>query len=236
MKKQFISESEFLNEVEDFKKSFKEKYDQNAMIDFDKTIIRGHVSSVGIFFEDEFTIFLNKIFNARRKNSDKYKFYNDFSMNGYRPDLLIEKNGEIVALIEFKANLGYCREKAKTLHKKIDKICKESQKEISFTRFPKYIKNAEKLFTEQIKEKMKKNEENKKSITIKFNKEIGSNVKKALIVLTKDNSGKKDNLDNYKEVFKNEFYTLFSGWYYDLKNEENEIKRLYKFLEEIYNI
>ena len=71
-------------------------------------IIRGHSRSISTDVEDMIALFISKEFD------NKVKIFIDPSITirskTYRPDLLVIRNDEVIALVEIKANLGWCRD------------------------------------------------------------------------------------------------------------------------------
>ena len=78
-------------------------------------IIRGQSRSISSDIEDELSMFISNVL------SNKYIFYiNSYiriENKGYRPDLLIIDNNKVIAMIEIKANMGYCRDARDVMNK-----------------------------------------------------------------------------------------------------------------------
>ncbi len=153
-------------------------------------IYRGHLRSISTDIEDGIALFISNIM------PEGYKVFLDPSIHvdgaNNRPDLLVvnDKN-ETVAMIEVKANMGYCRN-AKDV---IDNIVRNDEK---FSKLGS-------LYCEFSRET---------SQTISY----GDNVKLFLIALTDKNCSDKHHKANkdYAAKTKVHQYNLFSGWYGNL--------------------
>lgn len=171
-----------------------------------KNISRGCYRSMSSDIEDSIALFLSKLL------PDTYYFLLDTSIcvNGKinRPDLLIlNEKKQVIAMIEIKAHMGWCRSNAEIL-KVLEKI---------------------KLYNDKFKEA----HELEYSIKVNSDKQkatYSENVKLFLIAFTGDNCPDK-NHNNHKELAKEKcikHYILFSGWYNELK-----CKDIYEFIKDI---
>ena len=100
-------------------------------------IYRGHSRSISTDIEDAIAIFISDILHE-----DKYKILSDPSIyinhKKHRPDILVvDKNNEVILLIEIKAQMGYCRDASPVLNDMIknnDMFKKEIQLECEFSK------------------------------------------------------------------------------------------------------
>lgn len=162
-------------------------------------IYKGHLCTMSSDVEDQIAIFLSKIL------PDGYKFFIDpqISVNkkNHRPDLLIiNRNNDVVAMIEIKAQMGYCR----NANWVIDKII-EYDEEFKDLKLNCNLKVEEEPYNYQIVN-------------------YGNNVKLFLISFSDWNCSAENHKNNkeyakYRNVF---YYTLFSGWYNCLENIDIE--------------
>jgi len=162
-------------------------------------IYKGHLRTMSFDVEDQITIFLSKIL------PNGYKFFIDpqISVNkkNHRPDMLIiNKDNNVVAMLEIKAQMGYCRNASWV----IDKIIEYDNK----------FKNS------QLNCNLKVEEEPYNYQAVNY----GSNVKLFLISFSDWNCSAANHKNNIeyaksKNVF---YYTLFSGWYNSLENIDIE--------------
>ena len=149
-------------------------------------IYRGHLRSLSTEIEDGIALFVSIIL-------PKCKIFLDPSIHidrkNNRPDLLVvNENNEVVAMIEIKSNMGWCRN-AKGV---IDGIINNDNK----------LSNAKSLYCEFSRE-------SSQIVT------YGNNVKLFLIALTDGNCSAKNHVNNkaYAATTKVKQYNLFSGWY-----------------------
>lgn len=82
-------------------------------------IYRGHSRSISTDIEDHISIFISSLL------SSNFKLLIDPSIHtnnrGRRPDLLIaNENDEVLAMVEMKANMGYCIDVRSVLNEMID--------------------------------------------------------------------------------------------------------------------
>lgn len=190
--------------IDSLKQHIAKKYIQNTK-KIKTNIYRGNSRSLSSDVEEEIAIFCKTIMPK------KYKYYIDVSIHeggkNHKPDLLIvNTNGEVVAMIEIKANMGYCRNAGAVIDK---------------------LHNNDKVFKEKNELLFKIHDGNKANV------KYGNNVKLFLIALTRENcdknSHKKNRLNASKASIK--YFTLFDGWYDNLSNNEiinfaNELQKL----------
>ena len=242
-----IKEKDLEEKIKDLKNKIEEFYKDKAKIDFSSNVLRGHVWPVAYEFEDRFTNILSEIF----KDKD-YCFYTDFSLEKRRPDIIITKKNKVVAMIELKANLGWCRDWD---YNKDEKTLKDEIKEklellkgnenstsiINCTRKVKDLYENRDLIKDEIQKEeiIEKYNKGTRDHTIKREIENNKNLKFALIALTSDNipTNKLEKFEGkFKSTFKGnegKFICLFNGWYNDLKKNEGQIKLLLEFINSI---
>ena len=165
-------------------------------------IYRGHSRSISTDIEDAIAIFISDILRE-----DKYKILSDPSIyinhKKHRPDILVvDKNNEVILLIEIKAQMGYCRDASPVLNDMIknnDMFKKEIQLECEFSK--------------------------KEAITVLY-----KNPKLLLVALTDGNCSKEKHIKNkdYTKSINIYQFNLFSGWYDNLSN--CEISDFYDFI------
>ena len=165
-------------------------------------IYRGHSRSISTDIEDAIAIFISDILHE-----DKYKILSDPSIyinhKKHRPDILVvDKNNEVILLIEIKAQMGYCRDASPVLNDMIknnDMLKKEIQLECEFSK--------------------------KEAITVLY-----KNPKLLLVALTDGNCSKEKHIKNkdYAKSINIYQFNLFSGWYDNLSN--CEISDFYDFI------
>lgn len=153
-------------------------------------IFRGHLRSISTDIEDGIALFISKII------PDNYKVFLDPSIHvdktNNRPDLLvIDDKNEAVAMIEIKANMGWCRDATNVLNDIVNN-------------HKKFI-NAKTLQCEFSRETTQ---------DIKYS----SNTKLYLISLTDGNCNAEKHNKNkiYAASVGVKQYNLFSGWYGNL--------------------
>jgi hypothetical protein len=168
-------------------------------------IYRGHSRSISTDIEDLITIFIS---NVLPKN---YKFLLDASIHvdgkNNRPDLLIaNENNEVIAMIELKSNMGYCRDATSV----INEITENHNKFFNATNLIcKFSDDEQQLVT------------------------YNQDVELFLISLTSDNCST-DNHQNNKAFATSKgvnYFNLFSGWYGGLLDKD-----VYAFLSTLDNI
>lgn len=194
---------ELNNAIDKLKKYISEVY-QNTGSKIGTNIYRGHLRSISTDIEDGIAIFISDILPK------DYKIFLDSSVHvdgkKNRPDLLvIDGNNNVKAMVEIKANMGWCRDASVV----IDDI----------------ILNDSKFKTIRVLNCEFSRESNQ---VIFYNE----NVKLFLISLTDKNCSMKNHEANKLyasnlDVFQ---FNLFSGWYESLSNCEieefgNEITR-----------
>ena len=167
-------------------------------------IFRGHLRSISADAEDGIACFISDIL------PQEYKLILDPSIHindtNNRPDLLVvNEKKSVVAMIEIKSNMGYCRNATEVIDKIVsnnEKFANEKTLECEFSNFP--------------------------SMQVSY----GENVKLFLIALTSDNCSQKSHDKNKAYADKNNvlYMNLFSGWYYDLLDQDiqNFISELQK--------
>lgn len=170
-------------------------------------IKRGHMRSISTDVENIVAMFISKIlgkgFNIYIDPTISIKSKEDEKKRAHRPDILIIKNGHVIALIELKTNMGFCR-KVKEIEDVIDKITKMDEifsvKENIECMFSKYDDDGNAAAEKEKDE-------------VDYKKE---NVKKFLIALTSSN-GPKNEISfknrNYAKEKNVKHYILFDGWY-----------------------
>ena len=168
-------------------------------------IYRGHSRSISTDIEDSVALLLSELL------PESYSFMLDPSIyvdgKNNRPDLLVlnEKN-EVIAMIEIKANMGWCRNASSVLN------------DIVFN--DKQFKEANKLWCE---------------ISNGDNREItyGEGVELFLVSLTDGNCAESRHKTNreFAESIGVKHYLLFSGWYGDLRERDVE-----QFADEILSL
>ncbi len=157
-------------------------------------IYRGHLRSISTDIEDGIAIFVAGIL------PDSYKILIDASIHvdgkNNRPDLLIvDGENRVKALVEIKANMGWCRNASRV----IDHIISNDAK---------FIKQ------KNLSCEFSKDDE----LDITYHE----GVKRFLIALTNENCTAKDHQANQAYASANgvSYYCLFSGWYNSLSNFE----------------
>lgn len=157
-------------------------------------IIRGHSRSISTDVEDMIALFISKIYN------NKVKIFIDPSVTinkqTYRPDVLVIRNGKVIALVEIKANMGWCRDASSVINEELVKRQKTFSKE----------KQIECKFSIT-----------KTSETVLYD----DNVKSYLIALTSENGGKLEAENKaYAKKQGVNHYILFDGWYDNLQDRD----------------
>ena len=93
--------------VEELKNGIRDIWEKTRN-NIEANIIRGHSRSISTDVEDMIALFISKEFD------NKVKIFIDpsitISSKTYRPDLLVIRNGKVIALVEIKANMGWCRD------------------------------------------------------------------------------------------------------------------------------
>lgn len=188
--------------INKLKEEIKNKYDETKNAVGEK-IFRGHSRCISTDIEDAIARFISKILS-------EYKIFLDLSISIegtiYRPDLLvINQKDEVVAFMEIKARMGYCRDATKVLNKMLDYdeifgskknlTCKFSDKKTK-DKTVMYPKNKVKLFFVSLSSNNCNNHDHIK------NNEYARNTNKHKLV---------------------SYFTLFKGIYDDLKNVDKEL-------------
>lgn len=195
--------------INELKKEIKNKYDKTRKA-VGKKIFRGHSRCISTDIEDAIARFISKILS-------EYKIFLDpsISIKGtiYRPDLLvINQKNEVVAFMEIKARMGYCRDATEALNKMInyDNVFKNNDLTCKFSYGSSPVK-------------------------VKYDK----NVKLFFVSLSSNNCSNHINNNTYARN-KNKhklvsYFTLFKGVYDDLKNVDEDLNDISidKFYKEI---
>ena len=165
-------------------------------------IYRGHSRSISTDIEDNITLFISNVL------PDNFKFLVDSSVRlvgrSKRPDLLITNQlNEVVAMIEVKSNMGYCRDASGV----IDSIIENDNSFRDLNKFTckfSFDENQEVTYSE--------------------------NVKLFLISLTDGNCSQNNHINNkeYSRMNGVGYFCLFNGWYGDLSDHE-----IIEFAEEL---
>lgn len=179
----------------------KKAYEDSIVLE-EECIYRGHAPSLSCMVENTICYYVKDLLG------DGYTYYIDPTIskentkNGkcVRPDILVVKNNIIQYVIEVKANSGWARRINEEYLKKLIsdfEMFKEKNKEI------------------KVEYKTFKTNDDKKFELIKTN----SKVKYLYVVLTSRNNSDKNHENNYKLLKANgiKYFTLFSGWYTNLK-------------------
>ena len=183
------------NIINELKKSINQVLlDTKKVLNFN--ITRGHTRSISSDIEDHTAIFISKILKQ------KFNLYLDPSIKTedktHRPDLLIVNEAqEVVAMIELKANMGYCRDASEVIDKMLQ---------------------VDKLFSNEKELVCKFSGTNDERKVVKYSK----NVKLFLISFTEDNCSLKNHAKNKKYANANNIshFNLFSGWYDNLVEKD----------------
>ncbi|MDY0214019.1 MAG: hypothetical protein RBS24_00610 [Bacilli bacterium] len=153
-------------------------------------VFRGHSRSISTDIEDLITLFIAKVL------PENYKFLLDASIhvNGKnnRPDLLIaNQNNEVIAMIELKSNMGYCRDATNT----INEIIENHNKFLNFNDLTCKFSDDDQQ-------------------TVSYNQ----NVELFLVSLTSNNCSTENHQNNkiYAASKGVHYFNLFSGWYGEL--------------------
>lgn len=185
-----------MNLVDDLKEGIKNIWEETRN-NIKTNIIRGHSRSISTDVENQIALFISEVLG----NTVKIFIDPSITIKGktYRPDLLVVRGSDVIALVEIKANMGWCRNASSVIDEELvkrhevfsgnDIVCKFSITETS-----------EKVF-------------------------YGESVNLYLIALTSANGGKlEDNNNNkaYAEKYGVKHYILFDGWYDKLKTRDIE--------------
>ena len=190
--------------VEELKNGIRDIWEKTRN-NIETNIIRGHSRSISTDVEDMIALFISKEFD------NKVKIFIDpsitISSKTYRPDVLVIRNGKVIALVEIKANMGWCRDASSVIdeelviRQKVFSTAGQIECKFSIT---------------------------KTSETISYD----DNVKLYLIALTSENGGKLEAENKaYAKKHGVNHYILFDGWYDNL--EPREIDDFIKDLETI---
>ena len=195
-----------MNLVDDLKERIKNIWKETRN-NIEDNIIRGHSRSISTDVEDQIAWFIYKVLY------DKVKIFIDPSITidgqTYRPDLLVVRDKKVIALVEIKANMGWCRNASSVIEKELEErhsvFSKKEEIECKFS------------ITETSK-------------IVNYDK----SVKLYLIALTSANGGKlEDNNNNkaYAERHGVKHYILFDGWY-----DKLETRDIDDFINDLQNI
>ena len=197
-----ITTQTYHTEIDELKEYVKQAYDSTAK-KISNQIYRGHLRSISTDIEDGIALFVSKLL-------PKHKILLDTSIKvenkTHRPDIIVvNEKDEVVAAIEIKANMGWCRDASKV----VDHI-------IDCDNIFKHTKTLTCTLSNQA------------SHTVSY----PSNVKQFLIALTQGNCSHNKHTENKKyAISKNVgYFNLFDGWYNNLIDLEIEtfIKELLK--------
>ncbi len=190
--------------LEDFHNGIKQEYEELKK-PLGANIIRGHIPSASAIAENQLAIMISKAVPECRLILDTSIYVNK---KNHRPDLMIIDGGNnVVAMIEVKSNMGYCRWADNVID--------------SMTENDTAFKNEKTLICQFSGDQQ--------------NMEIfyGSDVKLFLVAVSGENCNEKYHIHNKEYAKQNnvEYYILFDGWYNDLKRKE-----INDFLSEISKI
>lgn len=168
-------------------------------------VFRGHSRSISTDIEDLITIFIANVL------PENYKFLLDASIHidgkNNRPDLLIaNENNKVIAMIELKSNMGYCRDATTVINEMIE--------------------NHHKFFN-AINLTCSFSDDEKQLVT------YNQDVELFLISLTSNNCSTDNHQNNkiYATSRGVHYFNLFSGWYGGLVDKD-----VYGFLSTLDNI
>ena len=194
---------EIVDCIEKLKSEIKYAYNETKKTLGDN-IYRGHSRAISSDIEDGIALFISRL-------QPSYKIFLDPSIHidhkTHRPDLLVINNkNEVIAMVEIKANMGWCRNASGV----IQKILSEDL----------IFKNTRTINCEF---------SNNRS----YDTSYSNNVKLFLISLTKGNCSDKNHKSNKEYANANNVYqfNLFDGWYDSLINCEIE-----EFAKQIKNL
>lgn len=160
-------------------------------------IIRGHLRSISSDIEDGIAMFISKAL------PQDYKLFLDPTIHidkkGNRPDLLIvDSQDKVAAMIEIKANMGWCRDAGPI----IDKI---NEKDSQF----------------RSKKKLKCEFSTQAAVEVSYEE----GVKLYLLSLTDLNCPAQHHESNklYASSYNISYYNLFTGWYDSLQVKDAEV-------------
>ena len=181
--------------IENLKNNIARAYDSTSN-KLSSNIVRGHLRSISTDIEDAIALFVSEILPK------DYMIFLDPSIHvdgkNNRPDLLVvNAESQVVAMIEIKANMGWCRDARGV----IDDIIINDQK----------FQNKHSLQCEF---------STQEPITVSY----GSGVKLYLLSLTDGNCPSSKHLLNKQYASEKGVmqFNLFSGWYDSLQNLEVE--------------
>ena len=159
-------------------------------------IHRGHLRSISTDIEDGIALFISNFL------PEGFNVYLDpsiyFDGKTYRPDLIVaDSHGNACAMIEIKANMGWCRD-AKPV---VDELLKKSL-----------------LFRKERKIRCKLSNENELVATVNYENEAPL----FILSFTDGNCGKEEHKKNKDYANQNgvKLLFLFSGWYNSLENKD----------------
>lgn len=168
-----------------------------------QNIRRGHYRSISSDIEDFIAVFVSEIV------PENYTIVLDPSINVkgklHRPDLLIIDDKQVVvAMVEIKANMGWCRDAAPVLEKMRDY-------------HGIFVKQKE-LIYELSDKSDKSSKSNKESHQVTYSE----STRCALVSLTEKNCTTTNHHDNSENAQKMGigYFCLFTGWYEDLVEKD----------------
>ncbi|MGM9969498.1 MAG: hypothetical protein ACI35S_03775 [Anaeroplasma sp.] len=168
-------------------------------------ISRGHSRAISIDVEDLIGLFVSDIFD------DELNILIDSSVHidiTHRPDMLVVKDGKVVAMIEVKTQMGCCRNATKVIDNEIIRMHEVFCK----------VKNLTCKFSKDTTQNVTYDE----------------NVKLFLIALTFKNGANPEQHKKNVEYAKSKgvgHYILFDGWYHSLVE-----KNIVEFAEELIKL
>ena len=187
-----ISAPTYNAEIDELKEYVKQAYNSTAK-KIAHQIYRGHLRSISTDIEDGIALFVSKLL-------PNHKILIDPSIKvaskTHRPDIMVvNEKDEVVAVIEIKANMGWCRDASNVVEHIVD--CDNIFKQAN-------------TLTCAIS--------NQPSHTVLY----PSNVKLFLIALTQGNCSAGRHTENKKYATSNNisYFNLFNGWYNSLTNAE----------------
>lgn len=191
------------NAIEILKSDIKNIYNKTRE-NIGNNIFRGHSRSISTDIEDKLALFITNLQPEVKVFLDPSIYINKKT---HRPDLfIVNTKNEVIAMIEIKANMGWCRNAAGV----IDKILSN-----------------DKLFNQTGRLDCEFSDNSKYSVS------YSKNVKLFLISLTKGNCSDKNHEQNKEYSIQNNvfLFNLFDGWYnslvnYEIENFANYIKNL----------
>lgn len=157
-------------------------------------VFRGHSRAISTDVEDLIGLFVSDIFD------DKYNILIDASIHintTHRPDMLVVKEGKVVAMIEVKTQMGWCRNASGVIDNEIVRM--------------------HNIFCEAKNLTCKFSNDSTQYVT------YDDNVKLFLIALTSQNGANPEQHKKNVEYAKSKgvgHFILFDGWYNSLVNKD----------------